>query len=50
MIVSSRRANAINPFYYDAPFLRTALDLERYRNDPDLLAIARRGTTISEHP
>jgi hypothetical protein len=26
---------------YDASYLRTAMDFEKYRNDPELLSIAR---------
>jgi tetratricopeptide (TPR) repeat protein len=35
-----RRAKAMNP-EYDAAYLRTALDFEKYRNDTDLLILAR---------
>jgi tetratricopeptide (TPR) repeat protein len=34
-----RRTKSMNP-EYDLPFLATAMDFERYRKDPDLLAIA----------
>ncbi|MBI5476249.1 MAG: protein kinase [Ignavibacteriales bacterium] len=35
-----KRAKSMNP-EYDAAYLRTAMDFEKYRNDPDLLSIAR---------
>ena len=35
-----KRARTMNP-EYDAAYLRTAMDFEKYRNDPDLLSIAR---------
>ncbi|MBI4548643.1 MAG: tetratricopeptide repeat protein, partial [Ignavibacteriae bacterium] len=35
-----RRAKAMNP-EYDAAYLTTALDFEKYRKDPDLLLLAR---------
>jgi eukaryotic-like serine/threonine-protein kinase len=35
-----KRAKAMNP-EYDVPFLATAIDFEKYRNDPDLLFIAK---------
>jgi hypothetical protein len=35
-----KRSKAMNP-EYDAAYLRTALDFEKYRSDPDLLIIAR---------
>ncbi|MDI6767181.1 MAG: protein kinase [Bacteroidota bacterium] len=35
-----KRARAMNP-EYDPAYLRTAMDFEKYRNDPDLLSIAR---------
>jgi tetratricopeptide (TPR) repeat protein len=35
-----KRARAMNS-EYDPAYLRTAMDFEKYRNDPDLLSIAR---------
>ncbi|MBI4811228.1 MAG: protein kinase [Ignavibacteriales bacterium] len=35
-----KRVKSMNP-EYDAAYLRTAMDFEKYRNDPDLLSAAR---------
>ena len=35
-----KRVRAMNP-EYDAAYLRTAIDFEKYRSDTDLLMIAR---------
>ncbi|HZY10145.1 MAG TPA: tetratricopeptide repeat protein [Bacteroidota bacterium] len=40
MIEFYRKAKAMNP-EYDLAYLSTALDFEKYRNDPDLLFVAR---------
>ena len=40
MLEAFTHAKAMDP-EYDAAYLATALDFERYRNDPNLLSIAR---------
>lgn len=40
MLMWFKRVKAMNP-EYDAAYLRTAIDFEKYRSDPDLLIIAR---------
>jgi len=40
MLAWYRRAKSMNP-EYDAAYLKTAMDFENYRKDPDLLLVAR---------